>query len=82
MGDASLLQGACFDRILANINRNILLRDMQAYASALSRGGKLHLSGFYSQDMVLVEKECNAHRLFYQGHAERENWAAMTFVKK
>ena len=82
MGDASLLQGACFDRILANINRNILLRDMQAYASALSRGGTLHLSGFYSQDMVLVEKECNAHRLFYQGHVERENWAAMTFVKK
>lgn len=86
-GDASNLQGREFDVILANINRNILLRDTAVYAASLPVGGVLYLSGFYRQDMDLLEKECNAHRLFYQKHIEKqdaggETWAAMKFVKK
>lgn len=86
-GDASNLQGREFDVILANINRNILLRDTAVYAACLPVGGVLYLSGFYRQDMDLLEKECNAHRLFYQKHIEKqdaggETWAAMKFVKK
>lgn len=86
-GDASGLQGKEFDVILANINRNILMRDMAVYAACLPAGGVLYLSGFYGQDMDLLEKECNAHRLFYQKHVEKqgsggETWAAMKFVKK
>ncbi len=86
-GDASLLQGREYDVILANINRNILLRDTAVYAACLPAGGVLYLSGFYRQDMDLLEKECNAHRLFYQKHIERQDasgatWAAMKFLKK
>ena len=86
-GDASNLQGREFDVILANINRNILLRDTAVYAACLPVGGVLYLSGFYRQDMDLLEKECNAHRLFYQKHIEKqdaggETWAAMKFLKK
>lgn len=86
-GDASALQGREFDVILANINRNILLRDTAAYAACLPAGGVLYLSGFYRQDMDLLEKECNAHRLFYRKHIEKqdaggETWAAMKFLKK
>ena len=86
-GDASNLQGREFDVILANITRNILLRDTAVYAACLPVGGVLYLSGFYRQDMDLLEKECNAHRLFYQKHIEKqdaggETWAAMKFVKK
>lgn len=82
MGDAALLKGRRFDRIMANINRNILLRDMVAYAECLSEGGSLYLSGFYLQDMEMLEKECNAHRLFYQKHLFSDSWAAMKFLKK
>lgn len=82
LGDASLLAGRNFDLIIANINRNILINDMAAYAACLPAGGMLYLSGFYLSDMDMIERECNRHRLFYQRHLEKEQWAAMKFVKK
>ena len=45
-GDASLLQRNSYDVLLANINRNILLQDMQTYAGCLRRDGLLFVSGF------------------------------------
>lgn len=82
LGDARLLSGLKFDRIIANINRNILVGDMPAYSAALPPGGSLYLSGFYLQDMEVLERACNAHRLFYRQHHSQDNWAAMLFVKK
>lgn len=82
MGDARLLAGKRFDRIIANINRNILVRDMEFYASALNTGGSLYLSGFYREDMEMVEQAANAHRLFYKQHLLQDNWAAMKLLKK
>lgn len=40
-GDASLLAGKKYDVIIANINRNILLNDMQQYADCLNKEGIL-----------------------------------------
>ena len=55
LGDASLLTSdKHFDVILANINRNILMRDMPAYASVLNPGGTLFLSGFYEHDVEAI----------------------------
>lgn len=82
LGDARLLSGMKFDRIIANINRNILVGDMEAYSSALKAGGSLYLSGFYLDDMEIIERACNAHRLFYKQHHSQDNWAAMRFIKK
>ena len=45
-GDAELLVGKKYDLIIANINRNILLNDMQVYADCLNEKGILFLSGF------------------------------------
>ncbi len=44
-----------FDLILANINRNVLLDDMQEYADRLVVGGTLLLSGFYESDVPKIE---------------------------
>lgn len=82
LGDAASLPGMLFDRIIANINRNILVQDMAAYAAALKTGGHLYLSGFYEQDMPVIEQACNAHRLFYRQHHSIDNWTAMVFEKK
>ncbi|MEZ4800212.1 MAG: 50S ribosomal protein L11 methyltransferase [Flavobacteriales bacterium] len=40
-GGAELLSDQQYDVIFANINRNILLRDMHAYASVLKDGGEI-----------------------------------------
>ena len=45
-GDAGAIEGRKFDIVLANINRNVLLADMKAYAATLSHGGELIMSGF------------------------------------
>lgn len=46
-----------FDVVIANINRNILLADMHAYAEAMNENATLLLSGFYTVDeAVLLEK--------------------------
>lgn len=49
-GEVGLLQPRTYGTILANIERNTLLRDMAAMRDALVAGGALLLSGFIRQD--------------------------------
>jgi len=81
-GGAELLKNRKYDMILANINRNILLEDMTFYASSLNSGGKLFLSGFYTQDIAAIEEECNKYRLNPTDKLEKEKWAAISFQKE
>lgn len=53
-GDVSLLAPASCGAILANIERNTLLRDMTAMRDALLPGGALLLSGFVNDDRSLM----------------------------
>ncbi|SDS18452.1 [LSU ribosomal protein L11P]-lysine N-methyltransferase [Gillisia sp. Hel1_33_143] len=80
-GTAALLEGRSYDRIIANINRNILLEDISVYSQCLKSGGKLYLSGFYVEDIPMIEKECNANNLNIEATLDRENWAAVSFTK-
>ena len=80
-GGAELLKGRRYDRIIANINRNILLEDMVFYAESLNQGGKLFLSGFYTEDIEAIAGECNKYGMELEDKLERENWAALSFVK-
>jgi ribosomal protein L11 methyltransferase len=80
-GDATLLKGKRYDRIIANINRNILLADMDTYADCLETGGTLYLSGFYIEDLPLIKESCDANGLKYSSHLQQNNWVAAKFVK-
>lgn len=82
LGDASLLQGKTFDVILANINRNILMNDMAIYANSLPEGGQLIISGFYTEDIPIIEKEAEKYGLSLQYAREKNNWAAVKMVKQ
>ena len=81
LGGAELLKGMHFDIILANINRNILLADMEQYAACLSSGGELYMSGFYVQDIPLIEAEANRNGLKLIDYHEKNNWVAVKTVK-
>ncbi|MFY7987451.1 MAG: 50S ribosomal protein L11 methyltransferase [Flavobacterium sp.] len=80
-GDASLLVGKKYDVIIANINRNILLNDMQQYVSCLNENGILFLSGFYTEDIPVISESCTSKGLTYVKQFERNNWVALKFVK-
>jgi len=82
LGDAELLAGLHFDIILANINRNILLADMEQYAACLSSGGELYMSGFYKEDIVLIEAEANRNGLKLIDFNEKNNWVVVKTIKE
>ncbi len=81
IGGAELLGKQTFDVILANINRNILLNDIQHYFKVLNKGGTLYMSGFYVEDIPLIQAECEKFGLTYVQYKEKDNWAAVKFQK-
>ncbi|WP_109299440.1 50S ribosomal protein L11 methyltransferase [Aquimarina sp. AU474] len=81
-GDVTLIQGRNYDVVIANINRNILLHDIQYYAKSLKANGKLFLSGFYSDDLDMITAECLKHNLHFIDHSSRNNWIAASYELK
>jgi ribosomal protein L11 methyltransferase len=80
-GDAKDIQGLSFDLILANINRNILINDMAAYAASLVAGGTILFSGFYEEDLVFIQEAATENGLSYQMHSAKNNWVVAKFNK-
>lgn len=79
-GDAALLAGRNYDVIIANINRNILLEDMQQYVDCLNPGGTLFLSGFYEEDIPVIDASCTEKGLTYVKKHQKNNWVALKYV--
>lgn len=78
LGDATLLTpDKRFDVILANINRNILMRDMPAYAKVLNPGGTLFLSGFYEHDVDALLSVAEELGLRPALQKSRNEWTAI-----
>ena len=78
-GDASLLINKKYDVIIANINRNILLNDIKTYANSLNKKGILLLSGFYQEDIPIIDAEVSKYNLKLQTIEERKNWVALKY---
>lgn len=71
-----------FDYVLANINRNIILSDIAAYAKALKAGGRMVLSGFYVEDVEMIEKAAEACGLRRESLTEKNRWANLMLRKE
>lgn len=82
LGDASLLQGKYFDVLFANINKNILLANMESYTQSLNKGGKLFMSGFYLSDLDDIKSKASSLGLDYITHLVKNEWVAAKFVKR
>jgi ribosomal protein L11 methyltransferase len=80
-GDASLLVDQEYDVIIANINRNILLNDMETYSQRLLHNGILLLSGFYKEDIPVIDEEVSKHGLTLEKTLERNNWVSLKYIK-
>lgn len=83
LGNANLLKKyKDFDFILANINRNIILNDIDKYASVLSKKGKLLLSGFYQKDLPIILEEAEKHGFVLDKFNIKEEWTMATLKFK
>ena len=81
VGDASLLINKKYDVIIANINRNILLNDMQSYMNCLSDDGIILFSGFYREDIPIIDAEVSKYGLKIDKIFERNNWVSLKYKK-
>ena len=81
-GAEAIKEDDCFDYVIANINRNILLADMVNYVRCMHPGSQIFISGFYTEDMEVLKEEAARHGLRYIGYAEDNRWAMMRFEKE
>lgn len=80
-GDASLLTHQKYDVIIANINRNILLNDMHTYMQCLNEEGIILLSGFYKEDVPIIDAEVSKYHYKLDTIIYRNNWVALKYKK-
>ncbi|MFC3416560.1 50S ribosomal protein L11 methyltransferase [Algoriphagus hitonicola] len=70
-----------FDIILANINKNVLLDELEVYTSLLKQNGFLLLSGFYTEDVQDLITHCKPLGLDLLSQESKDNWAALVMKK-
>jgi len=81
-GSKEVIPDAQYDLIFANINRNILLDQIQRYADVLKPGGKIFFSGFYlDPDLGMITAECAKYGIKYLDHKQNGDWVAAQFEK-
>jgi len=81
LGDVCAIEeGEMFDIIVANINRNVLLKDIPVYVGHLRKRGILLLSGFLSEDAQYVLDCAYAHNLLHTSTVEEAGWLILSFV--
>lgn len=82
LGDAAVLDGMePAELFVANINRNVIICDIASYAKALQSGGIMLLSGFYEEDVPVVEAAAAAQGLISDGVSTRDRWACLRLKK-
>ena len=81
LGDSSVIGtlDGTFDLVLANINRNILLDDMQRFVSKMHHGSLLILSGFYTADSPLLIEKAQSLGLTFKSQNHDQDWACLVF---
>lgn len=83
LGDATALEKTePADILIANINRNIILADIEDYAASLKAGGTMILSGFYEKDVPLLLESAEPLGLYEAGRKVRQEWCALMLRKQ
>lgn len=81
LGTVEVVEGRKYDMVLANINRNIILNDIDRYVEALNDGGKLLLSGFLVEDIADITTAASERGLYPIAQSEEEGWVCLVFKK-
>ncbi len=77
LGGIEAIAGDSYDFILANINRNILLAQIEEYRKMLSSGGEIVMSGFLEQDVASIQSAGEQLGMMLVSRSDREGWQAL-----
>ena len=70
-----------FDIVLANIDKNVLLKDLKYYQSVLTSSGILIISGLLGTDNSVIEKEAFNVNLNIKDILREDEWIALILTK-
>ena len=70
-----------YDVILANINRNILMRDLPVYDNHMHSGSEILLSGFYAYDKTDLHSQAVSLGWQLMGEKTRNEWCMLRYRK-
>ncbi len=70
-----------YDIVIANINKNVLLDEMEDYARLTKPGGHLFLSGFYAHDEADLLEKVIPLGFTKLKSSEKRNWEALLLKK-
>ena len=82
-GDKNVLShvNGIFDLVLANINRNIILEDLETFYSVMSDDAKIILSGFYEQDTEVILQQAIRLGLKESQQLLNQKWCCLLLEK-
>tara|TARA_B100002052_G_scaffold109035_1_gene100506 strand:+ start:16094 stop:16927 length:834 start_codon:yes stop_codon:yes gene_type:complete len=81
LGNVNSIKNSKFDIILANINRNVILNDIEIYVNAMNVSADIFLSGFLEEDISLVLNKSNELGLKLIVSKNKNKWQ-MLHLKK
>jgi len=79
LGDVSSITGN-FDIVLANINRNIILSDIDKYIDAMNKNSDILLSGFLLGDVEIIREKAESLGLSFISHKNKNKWNLLHFT--
>ena len=82
LGNSTVLShvSGVFNMVVANINRNILLGDMERFREMMLGDGTMILSGFYEEDTETVCQEAQRLGFALKGKKTQDKWCCLTFA--
>ena len=80
LGDVKIIEDTGYDIILANINRNVLLENLEDYSRLMARG-ELLLSGFYKEDTHVIIDKAEKVGFKFLTLKTKNRWVALKFNK-
>lgn len=75
LGGEEAIPAVQYDCIIANINRNILQAQLPRYARAMKKGARLFLSGFFTNDVPVLQQQAADLGIAFIAQDEKEGWA-------
>ncbi|MCC7331197.1 MAG: 50S ribosomal protein L11 methyltransferase [Flavobacteriales bacterium] len=81
LGGAECIAPHKFDIVIANINRNILTKDMDKYADSLCSNGHLLLSGFFDSDTELLINHAEKLQLKIKSKSIKNEWTLLHLIR-
>ncbi len=80
LGEEQLIEET-YDIVLANINRHIILDNINVITNAVKNKGILLISGILNSDEEEMTQELNKYNFKHQYTLQKDGWSAMYFYK-